>query len=62
MLFVTFCHHSAMYMGGWLGYVETMTELHRNDNEQLPDKMTTLYKYDVEVKRLKFIFTVRHSE
>lgn len=51
-----------MYMGGWLGYVETMTELHRNDNEQLPDKMTTLYKYDVEVKRLKFIFTVRHSE
>jgi hypothetical protein len=44
-----------MYASVWLGYIKTMNELQRNDNQQLPDKVMTLYKYDVVVKRLIFI-------
>jgi len=44
-----------MHVDGWLGYVKTLNELQRNDNRQSSDKITNLYKYDVEVKRLKLI-------
>ena len=57
-----FCHYSAVYMGGWLGYIKTMNELQRNNNTQSPDKITTLYKYDTEVKRFKFLLISWHSE
>jgi hypothetical protein len=53
-------------MAGWLagraGYIKTTNESQRNDNRQLPDKVMTLYKYDMEVKRLKFIRISCHSE